>query len=105
MTRRQAVCLQRLSEAKARLLTAIAGLETAALCDEPVTGEWTTKDIFGHLASWNEEFRADIQMILQGLHPGYERRISGEDDFDGWNLVSLTRSAATPVRKIGRAHV
>jgi hypothetical protein len=93
-TRRQAVFLEHLAEANARLLAAIEGLDTNALCDEPVTGEWTVKEIFGHLVSWNEEFRADIQMILQGLHPGYERRISGEDDFDRWNQVWIAAKSS-----------
>jgi hypothetical protein len=84
-TRHQAVFLERLAQAKARLLAAIEGLEPNVMKTQPVTGEWTIKDIFGHLVCWNEEFRADIQMILQGLHPGYERYISGEDDFDRWN--------------------
>jgi hypothetical protein len=84
-TARQAAFLQRLTHAKERLLNSIADLDQATLCSEPVVGEWTVKDILGHLVSWNEEFRADIQMILSGQHPGYERVISGANDFNEWN--------------------
>lgn len=93
-TRRQAAFLQRLADAKDRLLNSIAGLDPAILCTEPVAGEWTVKDIFGHVVSWNEEFRDDIRIIQQGKHPGYERHISGEDDFDRWNRRQIARKSA-----------
>jgi hypothetical protein len=84
-TKRQALFLQRLADAKDHLLSSVAGLDPEVLCSEPVAGDWTVKDIFGHIVSWNEEFRDDIQLIQQGKHPGYEHQISGEDDFDQWN--------------------
>jgi hypothetical protein len=84
-TPRQLRFLQRLTEAKARVLDAIAGLDETTLTTEKVVDDWTVKDIFGHIVSWNDEFRANIQAILQGKHPGYEHRISGEDDFSQWN--------------------
>ena len=84
-TARQTRFLQRLAQARDRLLSAIAGLDVATLSTECVVSDWTVKDMLGHIVSWNEEFRADIEAILQGRHPGFERRISGEDDFDVWN--------------------
>ena len=84
-TKRQIAFLGRLSEARDRLLAAIDGLDVEILCTESVLEDWTIKDVLGHLVSWNDEFRADIEMILQVKHPGYEHRISGEDDFDSWN--------------------
>jgi len=84
-TARQARFLQRLAEARDRLLKTIAGLDAATLSTECVVGDWTVKDMLGHIVSWNEEFRADIEAILHGRHPGFERRISGEDDFNAWN--------------------
>jgi hypothetical protein len=82
---RQTFFLQRLTEAQDRLLNAIADLDEATLTTECVVGDWTVKDILGHIVSWNDEFRANIKAILQGKHPGYEHRISGENDFDEWN--------------------
>jgi hypothetical protein len=61
------------------------------LCSEPVVGDWTVKDILGHIVSWNEEFRREIQVILQGEHPGYALLISGEEDFAAWNQVWIVQ--------------
>lgn len=84
-TPRQIALLQRLASARERLLNSVAGLDPQALCTESVVGDWTIKDILGHIVSWDHEFRADIQMILNGKHPGYEHCISGDDDFHQWN--------------------
>jgi hypothetical protein len=52
---------------------------------ETITGDWTAKDLFGHITSWNREFRACIRAIRQGEHPGLQRCISGDNDFEQWN--------------------
>lgn len=93
-TTQQGIFLQRLAHAKDRFLNSIAGLDPAALCTEYVIGDWTVKDILGHIVSWNREFRADIKAIVDGKHPGYERCISGEDDFSQWNQhwIALKRN-------------
>ncbi len=88
-TRRQTQSLKRLEAARARLLAIVDGLDEATLCGETVVDDWTVKDIFGHLVTWNEEFRADIAVILAGRHPGYERQISGRDDFAAWNEAQI----------------
>lgn len=84
-TKRQLAFLRRLAEAKERFTTSIVGLDEATVCQEPVVDDWTIKDILGHIVSWNEEFRANIAMILQGKHPGCDHEISGEDNFREWN--------------------
>jgi hypothetical protein len=92
--------LQRLADAKDRLLNSITGLDPAALCTENVVGDWTVKDILGHIVSWDREFRADIKMILQDQHPGYEHRISGNDDFNQWNQHEIARKRNWAWRRI-----
>ena len=87
LTPRQRLYLQRLTNAKIRLLAAIDGLDRETLCGAPVTGDWTVKDILGHLVAWNDEFRHEIQLILQGEHPGYQYQISGADSFAASNQV------------------
>ena len=84
-TRRQAVFLQKLTEAKDQLMAAIAGLDEATLCQEAVMDDWSVKDILGHIVSWNEEFRANIATILGGEHPGDDHVINGKDHFEAWN--------------------
>lgn len=84
-TPRQRLYLARLAAAKEYLLAATAGLDERVLVTEPVVGDWTVKDMFGHIVSWNDEFRREIKLILEGEHPGYELVISGADDFAAWN--------------------
>lgn len=95
-TARQSRLLQRLADAKDSFLNSIADLDPATLCTEHVIGDWTVKDILGHIVSWDREFRADIKLILNGKHPGYERHISGDDDFNQWNQhwIALKRNWA-----------
>jgi hypothetical protein len=84
-TPRQIRSLQRLTEARDRLLNAIAGLDETTLTTEHILDGWTIKDLLGHIVSWNDEFRANIETILLGKHPGYDHSISGADDFSQWN--------------------
>ena len=84
-SKRQEAFLRRLAEAKERLASSIEGLDEAAICQELVTDDWNIKDILGHIVSWNEEFRANIAVILQGEHPGYDHVIRHEDNFSEWN--------------------
>ena len=82
MSSRQASYVRRLAEAHDRLRRAVAGLEVSTAGAELVIGNWTVKDILGHVVSWNDEFRFAIQEILRDRHPGYERPINAENDFD-----------------------
>jgi hypothetical protein len=84
---RQARFLDRLLTSRLRLLAGIENLSEQTITLVYIYGDWTIKDIFGHLVSWDEEFRLDIRTILQGQHPGYERLISGSQDFTEWNLT------------------
>jgi uncharacterized damage-inducible protein DinB len=88
-TARQTTFLQRLAQAKERLFDSFAGLDQETLCTACVVGDWTVKDILGHIVSWDKEYRASIEAILQGKHPGYERQISEENDFGAWNQQQL----------------
>jgi hypothetical protein len=87
ITPRQESCLQKLTEARDRLLQAVDGLSP----EDCVMDDWMVKDIIGHVVTWNEEFRTDIAMILRGEHPGYDHQISGENNFKLWNEEWLNR--------------
>jgi hypothetical protein len=91
---RQLKFCRRLTEARDHLLASVAGLDEGILCDEPVFGEWTARDLIGHCVSWNEELRAEVEVIRQGRHPGYEQLISGEMDFDAWNQARISERRA-----------
>ena len=99
-SKRQKAFLRRLVEAKERLTISIEGLDEATICQEPVVDDWTIKDLLGHIVSWNEEFRANIAMILTGEHPGYDHEISGEDNFSEWNHRWVIKKRDTSLEQI-----
>ena len=97
---RQALFLNRLTEAKERLQVAIHGLAPEVLCEEEVLAGWTVKDLLGHIVSWNQEFRANITDILEGRHPGYDHQISGETNFSASNQVWIEGKRGLSLKKI-----
>lgn len=84
-TREQATFIRRLAEAHDRIRKAIAGLDEPTAEGEFVLGDWTVKDILGHIVSWNDEFRIDILAILRNENPGYEHQIDAQREFDETN--------------------
>lgn len=100
LTPRQQNFLHRLTEAKDRLMLAIDGVAPEALCDQQVLEGWTVKDLLGHIVSWNQEFRANIVEILEGQHPGYDHRISGEDNFAASNQAWVEQKRSLHLEKI-----
>ena len=85
-TARQFAFLQRMSVAHERSIRASTDLTRDQLCIEPVTGDWTVKDMLGHVVTWNEEFRRAIRGILKK-----EKTVStpAKIDFDNWNEARI----------------
>jgi hypothetical protein len=100
LSKRQKAFLERLAQARSDLLAVIDGLEVRTLTTEPVMGDWTVKDILGHLVSWNEEFRSNIEVILAGKHPGYDHQISEENDFSDSNQLWITQKRGWTYERI-----
>jgi uncharacterized damage-inducible protein DinB len=94
------ICLEQLESSRLRLQNAIRGLEPEVCASAPVEGYWTIKDILGHIVSWNDEFRREIEMILQGQHPGFEYIISFENDYRDWNQQQYERKRGWPWQRI-----
>jgi hypothetical protein len=90
-TARQLLLLRRLTDAKDRLIDSIAGINPGVFSNERVVGNWTIKDIIGHIVTWNQEFRKDIKLILRSVHPGYRRLISPNNEFNQWNQYWISR--------------
>jgi hypothetical protein len=99
-SKRQVAFLRRLTDAKERLIESIRDLDETTLCNEPVLDDWTIKDILGHIVSWNEEFRTNIEMILRGEHPGYDHAIREEDDFCDWNRQWIAKKHSYSLDRI-----
>ena len=91
LTPRQTAFLERLNESHLRLLNAIDRLDEETISSHRVIDEWTVKDILGHIVSWNREFRREIEIILQGRHPGVEYQIVEDDEYQDWNQQQAAR--------------
>lgn len=89
-TARQFAFLQRLSMAHERAIRTIAGFDESFLGTEPIVGDWTIKDMLGHVVTWNDEFRRVIRDILQKDKQKSFSPVFQEIDFDEWNEERIT---------------
>ena len=54
------------------LQAALDGLDEKQLTTIPVTGEWTVKDLLGHLAVWESRLVTDLYKIQRGVEPDWK---------------------------------
>ena len=59
--------LDRIEEAWRQLFAALDDIPEDRLSDPGVIGDWSLKDLFGHLAFWDEHAVAEIERALAGL--------------------------------------
>ena len=59
--------LERIEEAWRQLFAALDDIPEDRLSDPGVIGDWSLKDLFGHLAFWDEHATKEIERALAGL--------------------------------------
>jgi hypothetical protein len=59
--------LERIEEAWRELFVALDDIPEDRMSDPGVIGDWSLKDLFGHLAFWDEHAVAEIERALAGL--------------------------------------
>jgi hypothetical protein len=59
--------LERIDEAWRQLFAALDDIPEDRMSDPGVIGEWSLKDLFGHLAFWDEHAVTEIERALAGL--------------------------------------
>jgi hypothetical protein len=59
--------LERIEEAWRELFAALDDIPEDRMSDPGVIGDWSLKDLFGHLAFWDEHAVAEIERALAGL--------------------------------------
>jgi hypothetical protein len=59
--------LERIEEAWRELFAALDDVPEDRMSDPGVIGDWSLKDLFGHLAFWDEHAVAEIERALAGL--------------------------------------
>jgi DinB superfamily len=48
------------------LLAQLTGLDERILCQQPVIGDWTAKDLLAHVAHWDAFFTQSVKLALAG---------------------------------------
>src|SRR5215211_9331074 len=59
--------LERIEEAWRQLFAALDDIPEDRMSDPGMIGEWSLKDLFGHLAFWDEHAVAEIKRAMAGL--------------------------------------
>ena len=85
---------QQFIDTRQQFLNGLDGLTEQEITQPQVEGEWTIKDIIGHLASWQEL----CLKLLIGLATG--KPYTPPDIPDGWNDKEATRKRSIPLDKI-----
>jgi predicted RNase H-like HicB family nuclease/uncharacterized damage-inducible protein DinB len=88
----KAVLLATLDAARRELLAASDLVPAGERDSQLVCGEWTLKDLLGHIADW-ERFGAEgLRLMTQGQSPEVEL----VEDIDAWNLVHVKARREQP---------
>src|SRR6266508_4145478 len=74
--------LNKLDTAWAALKESYAGLSGSQLTEPGVTGDWSVKDILGHVTTWEEEALKYLPLIIKGGRPPQYITFGGIDAFN-----------------------
>jgi hypothetical protein len=77
----KAILLAALTAARDDLLAAAGLLPDRVRASRPVCGDWTLKDLLGHIADWERVGVEGLRDMAAGRAPGVEHI----DDIDAWN--------------------
>lgn len=89
--------LSMLQESRKELASAIQGLPEDKLT-VPLTGDWSTKDIMGHITAWDEFTVSDLRRISRGRLPCLAA--FREADVDNWNAFLIRPRKLFPLPQI-----
>jgi len=81
----RAVLLAALATARDELLAAAALVPSEERASRPVCGEWTLKDVLGHVADWEWFGTEGLRQMSAGQPPGVEH----VQDIDAWNQAHV----------------
>jgi hypothetical protein len=90
----------RLERARESLLTSIEGVDERTIAEAVVFGDWTVKDVLGHIVSWGDELRSEIGEILIDPAPRYSYMISSDRGYEEWNRSQAAGKKLSSLREI-----
>jgi len=85
--------LTRLAQSRQALLQAIHGLSVEEMTQVQVEGEWTIKDVLGHIASWDKVCLAPLQRFADGV----SFQVEVIEDYLAWNDVQAAAKRDLPL--------
>ena len=88
--------LAQLDADRQRLLQAIEGLSAEEMTAAPAVGEWTVKDILGHIAAWEWEAVKAVEQTLAGQRPD----LLDIEDVDAWNAAQVAAWRTRPLEDV-----
>ena len=74
--------LRRVDEPWNDFIRSFHGLSSEAIQEPGVVGEWSVKDLLGHIATWEEESLAALTLIMDGKRTSRYARFGGIDAFN-----------------------
>lgn len=86
-----------LQESRNEFASAIQGLPEDKMI-VPLAGDWSAKDIMGHIASWDEFTVSDLKRIARGRVPCLAA--FREADVDDWNAFLIRPRKLFPLSQI-----
>jgi uncharacterized damage-inducible protein DinB len=83
----------RLTEARNELLSLVRSLPPERLETAGAVGDWSVKDVIGHIASWEDRLLTLAQTVLNG-HAAQIQWIKDDEALQAWNHKQYLRKRA-----------
>ena len=90
--------LTKIDKGWSALQTSIDGLTDGQMTQLGVTGDWSVKDILGHVTTWEEEALKHLPHILEGKRPPRYSVLYG--GIDAFNALKTVENRARSLREV-----
>ena len=90
--------LQKLDKAWLALADSFAGLSEAQMTESGVSGEWSVKDILGHVTAWEQEALTHLPHIAAGQRPPRYADVYG--GIDAFNALRAGENRALSLDEV-----
>jgi hypothetical protein len=97
--------VRRIQTAWSELRDSYAGLADGQLMKPGVAGEWSVKDVLGHVTTWEEEALTHLPTVMRGGRPPQYAKLGGIDAFNA-RMAAEKRSLslATVLQQLDETH-
>ncbi len=94
------VLVKRLRDIREKLIGLVSKLSVEEL-NLVICGDWTVKDVLGHIASWRE---AELQIIKEALKekPKFSFYFKSKEDLDKWNQDQVEKKRGLTLKEVIR---